>query len=92
MILRHTCALSEYEQEGLLALRATASLRGAADLPAIQAFRRQIAGCPACAAEAAGLLALLQWREAEAPFNRSALPVPPDLPGLVGAGAGKGVT
>ncbi len=89
MTLRHVCAMSESEQEEFLAMYATACLYGGAAVPAVQAFQRQLAHCPACAAEAASLLALLRWREAEAPFNRNALPAP-DLARLIGVGAGKG--
>lgn len=90
MTTLHICALSESEQEALLAMYATACLYGEAAVPAVQALRRQIMGCPACAAEAASLLSLLRWRETERPFNRNTLPVPPDLARSIGVGAGKG--
>lgn len=92
MTLRHTCTMSEHEQEEILAMYATACLHGGTPPAAVQAIRQQIAHCPACAAEAASLLALLRWREAEAPFNHKALPVPTDLARLIGVGAGKGAT
>ena len=81
---QHTCTLSEHEQEERLAGYVATCLGEGADAAAAEALGRQIGRCPACAAEAADVLALLCWREAEVPFNRQALPAP-DLPALIGS-------
>jgi hypothetical protein len=81
--------MPDHEQAEALAVHVTACLRGAAAAPAAEAIRQQVAACPACASETASALALLRWREAEAPFNRNALPAP-DLARLIGFAAGKG--
>ncbi len=90
MNVRHVCPAPVHEVEEAMAAYVSACLREAASTPAPEAIRRQLARCPACAAEAASALALLRWREAEAPFNRNALPVP-DLARLIWAETGKGV-
>lgn len=89
MTLRHVCVMPVHEQQEALAGYVADRLRGAVHAPATEALRRQLACCPACAAEAASALALLRWREAETPFNRNALPAP-DLARLIGSWAGKG--
>jgi hypothetical protein len=89
MNVRHVCTMPVDLLEEDMGVYVSTCLRGAAHAPATGAIRRRLARCPACAAEAANALAMLKWWEAEAPFNRNALPVP-DLARLIGAGAGKG--
>jgi len=88
MNVRHVCTMPVDLLEEDVAVYVSTCLRGAMHAPATESIRRRLARCPACAAEAANALALLKWREAEAPFNRNALPVP-DLARLIGAGASK---
>lgn len=84
MCLRHVYTTPVHHQQEALATYMWASLRGATRSPAAEALRRQIGRCPACPTEAASVLAFLRWREAEAPFNRNALPLP-DLTRLRGS-------
>jgi hypothetical protein len=60
-----------------------ACLRGAAGIPAYAALRDHFQHCSACATDFAEILALIRWREAEAPFNRHILPCEMALSRLV---------
>ena len=60
-----------------------AMLRGACFVGPFREAQDHVAGCPACAAEFAELLALVTWREAQDPFNADSLPLATRrLPGL----------
>lgn len=80
MRMEHTCRTPRAAWENDLACYLDACLRGAGEAPAYAGMRWRLAHCPACAAEVTEALALLQWREAETPFNAGALPLP--VPGL----------
>lgn len=65
-----------------------AQLRGAVPCGAARTAWEHQAGCPACAAAYAEVLALIRWREAEVPFNANALPLAARrLPDLASEGA-----
>jgi len=88
MNLKHICTVPGQQLEDMMAAYVSACLHQTAHTPVLETVRQQLASCPACAAETANALALIRWREAAAPFNRQALPVP-DLPRLIGSAAGR---
>jgi hypothetical protein len=61
------------EWQGSFPEYAEVCLRGAAGIPAYAALRDHLRHCSACAADFVETLALIRWREAEAPFNRHVL-------------------
>lgn len=88
-MLQHTCSLSEAQQEEILAAYIAACVHRIPLASTAIHVGWEVQRCPACAAEAADLLALLKWREEEVPFNRNALPLPDNLTGLLRFGKGK---
>lgn len=88
-MLQHTCSLSEAQQEEILAAHIAACVYRTSLASTTTHVGREVQRCPACAAEAADLLALLKWREEEAPFTRNAFPLPDNLTSLLRFGRGK---